>query len=340
MKRGRLAWFLLGPGLGLALLAACAKKDAPEQPPAAALGRVRCQTDWYPQAEHGGFYQALAKGYYTSAGLNAEIIPGGPGITPLQALMSGYADISVSPTDDVIVCVNNGLPIVIIGVYMEHNPQAILVHDEDSIRTFSDLNGRTVMAAPEQDWITYLRLRYHIEFNLIPLNYGLGEFMADKHFLQQCYVTNEPYFVRKNGGHPRTLLLADSGYNPYRCIVTTRHFLAEHPEAARAFVAASIRGWRDFMGGDPDPALSMIAGRNEQITRDLMSFSMQVMREQGIVAGLPELGEQIGLMKRSRLEDQARILAQIGIMRSALPVERFATFDFLPGELREIGLRQ
>jgi hypothetical protein len=94
------------------------------------------------------------------------------------------------------------------------------------------------------------------------------------------------------------------------------------------------------MGGDPDPALHIIAGLNDQITYEHMRFSLQVMRDQQIVAGQPELGEQIGLMKRSRLEDQARILAQIGITRSVLPVEKFATFDCLPGELREIGLRQ
>jgi NitT/TauT family transport system substrate-binding protein len=196
------------------------------------------------------------------------------------------------------------------------------------------------MAAPEQVWITYLKLNYPIEFNLIPLNYGLGEFMADKHFIQQCYVTSEPYYVRKNGGHPRTLLIADSGYNPYRCLVTTRHFLAQHPAAVRAFVAASTRGWTDFMEGDPDPALRIIAGLNDQITGEQMRFSLKVMHDQEIVAGKPELGERIGLMKRSRLEEQARILAQIGITSSVIPVDRFATFDCLPAELREAGSRQ
>jgi NitT/TauT family transport system substrate-binding protein len=115
MTRSGLAWALLARGLGLALLGGCARKDAPERAAAPALGTVRFETDWYPQAEHGGFYQALAKGYYASAGLKTEIIPGGPGITPIQALMSNFADISVSPTDDAIVLVNNGLPMVIVG---------------------------------------------------------------------------------------------------------------------------------------------------------------------------------------------------------------------------------
>jgi NitT/TauT family transport system substrate-binding protein len=267
------------------------------------------------------------------------IVAGGPGITPIQALMSGFSDISVGRSDDVIVDVSQGLPLVIVGVYMEHDPQAILVHEEDTIRTFRDLNGRTMMAAPESNWVSYLKIRYHIDFQLIPLNFGMGEFMANKRFTQQCFVTNEPYYVRKNGGHARTLLIADSGYDPYRCLMTTRHFLREHPDAVRKFMEASIRGWKDFMNGDPEPALKLIASRNDQIGYDIMHFSIQAMREQNIVAGRPELGEQIGLMTRSRLEDQARILAQIGITKSALPVESFATFDYLPRDLTAAGTR-
>jgi NitT/TauT family transport system substrate-binding protein len=216
---------------------------------------------------------------------------------------------------------------------------AIMVHEDDPIKSLKDLNDRTVMAAPEQDWIQYLRLHYHIEFRLIPLNYGVGGFMADKHFVQQCFVTNEPYFVRKNGGHARTLLVSDSGYDPYRCLLATRHFVEEHPRAVRAFVAASIKGWKDFMSGDPEPALKMILSRNPQNTRDLMQFSVQAMRDQHIVAGSPELGEQVGLMTRRRLEAEARLLSDIGITRSDLSVDKFATFDFQPEDLRAIGLR-
>ena len=66
--------------------------------------------------------------------------------------------------------------------------------------------------------------------------------MADKNFIQQCFVTNEPYFVRKNGGHPRTLLMSDSGFNPYRVIYTTQRYLQGPSREVRAFIAASLRG--------------------------------------------------------------------------------------------------
>lgn len=60
----------LHPPALLAVLAAfavagCGERpaDAPAPRPAA-LAKVILQTDWYAQPEHGGFYQAQAKGFY------------------------------------------------------------------------------------------------------------------------------------------------------------------------------------------------------------------------------------------------------------------------------------
>lgn len=320
--------------LGAALQQACSR--APEAPAAApaALGTVRFQADWFPQTEHGGFYQALAKGFYQQAGITVTIAPGGPGLTPIQLIMGGFCDIAMAPSQEVVTTVSHGLPVVIVGVYMEHDPQGILVHEEDTIRDFKDLDGRTMMMPAESAFGTYLKKKYHIDFRIVPLNFGMGEFMADKRFAQMCFVTNEPYYVRKNGGHPRALLIADSGYDPYRCLFTTRKYLADHPAAVRAFVAASIRGWKDFMEGDPSPGKNLIAKANAQTDDAFMNFSIQAMRDYHLVSGHPELGERTGLMTRKRLEAQARILADLGITPTLIPVEQFATFDFLPDDLR------
>ena len=47
-------------------------------PPAQAATPIRFVTDWKAQAEHGGFYQALAEGIYAKRGLDVKIIPAGP----------------------------------------------------------------------------------------------------------------------------------------------------------------------------------------------------------------------------------------------------------------------
>jgi NitT/TauT family transport system substrate-binding protein len=311
-----------------------APASLPEEGSAAPLPRIRFKTDWYPQAEHGGFYQAQAKGFYRDAGIDVDIMPGGPGVLVWQLMMAGQCDIGVYRSDDIAVFVSRGLPLVVVGAYMEQDPQAILVHEESPVRTFADLNGRTIMGVPGSTWIDYLKTHYHIDFQLIPSNFGIAQFMADKNFIQQCFVTNEPYFVRKNGGHPRTLLMSDSGFRPYRVLFTTRAYLRGHEPEVRAFVGASIRGWTDFMNGDPTPGKTLIAKANPNMTNEFMDYSIQAMRDRNIVAGKPENGDRIGLMTRKRLEEQVNDLVQLKLIPQLIPVDNFVRFDFMPADLQ------
>ena len=328
------------PLLALGLLAGCGKPADPK--PAAAAGsspakpltKIRFQTDWYPQAEHGGHYQALAKGFYAEAGLDVEILSGGPGPTVPQKMIGGLADIAMGRSDDIMVQVSNGLPFVMVGALMQHDPQALLLHDENPVKTFADLNGKSIMAVPGINWINFLKVRYKVEFNIVPLNYGLAQFMADKNFIQQCFITNEPYYAAKNGAKPRTLLLDDSGFKPYRIFVTTQKFARDNPEAIRAFVAASIRGWDDFLGADPTPGKKLIAARNEQMTMEFMDFTIAALKSNRLVAGDPAKGEQTGLLTRKRLQEQMDTLVELKVMTAPVPMEKFVRFDFLPPALQ------
>jgi NitT/TauT family transport system substrate-binding protein len=300
----------------------------------AALPKVRFKDDWFPQAEHGGFYQSLAKGYYKEAGIDVEIVPGGPGVPVDQILLAGQVDLAMGRSDDIISWDSVGLPFVIVGVYMERDPQAILVHDESPVRTFADLNNRTIMGVQGSNWIEYIKAHYHIDFRLIPSNFGIAQFMADKDFIQQCFVTDEPYYILKNGGHPRTLLMSDSGFNPYRIIYTTQRYAREHPAEVRAFMAASLRGWDEFMNGDPSPGKALIAKNNSNMSMEFMDYSTKAMHDYQIVVGKPEAGEKLGLMTRRRLQEQVDDLVRLKIISGPIPVDKFARFDFIPTSLR------
>jgi len=312
----------------LAALAACSRTGPAA---GAALPRVRFREDWYAQAEHGGFYQALARGFYREAGIDVEIVHrGGPGVRVSQLVLAGQVDIAMGRSDDIIAWVSRGLPFVIVGVYMEEDPEGILVHDESPVRTLADLDGRTVMGVPGSNWIDVIKARYHINFRLIPSNFGLAQFMADKDFIQQCFVTDEPYYVRKNGGHPRTLLISESGFRPYRVMYTTQRYVREHPAEVRAFVAASLRGWADFMDGDPAPGKALIARANPGMTEDFMDYSIRAMRDARIVSGRAEAGERLGAMSRRRLQEQVDDLFRLGIIPQLIPPDKFARFDLTP----------
>ncbi len=320
---------------GLMLLAACAR----QAPPAgASLAPVSVQADWYAEVEQGGNYQALARGFYRQAGLEVNFMNGGPGGYPLQKVASGTADMALGRSDDVILAVARAhLPLIIVCAYMQKDPMAVLVHAEGPVKGFADLAGRVVMVDPASAWITYLKAQYRMDFSIVPLNYGLSDFMADKNLVVQGFATNEPYYLGLHGVASRTLLIANSGYNPYRVIYANKRFVREHPGAVRGFVAATIRGWADFLDGDPSPAKRMISERNEAMTEAFMAFSTKAMEDNHMLRGDPARGERLCLMTRRRMQEQVDLYVRLKVIPAAIPLEEFVTFSFQPPELAALA---
>jgi len=318
------------------LLASCSKA-----PPADATAptKITIQADWYAEAEEGGNYEAVAKGYYKDAGLDVDLINGGPGGFPFQKVVSGGADLALGRSDDVILAVSRGLPIMIICAYMERDPMSVFVHDDSPVRDFADLAGHSIMADPTSGWIPYLKAQYHMDFGIIPNNFGLAEFIADKTFIQQGFATNEPFYIRKKGVIPRTLIIANSGYNPYRVIYGNAGFIRSHPDAIRAFVAATLRGWQDFISGDNAPAKKIILGRNTDMTQEHYDFSMAEMAQDRFVEGDPAKGERLGLMTRARMQQQVDLFVRLKILAAPVPLEKFVSFDYLPPDLKALSNR-
>lgn len=327
--------------IALAFSTGCGKPATESSTPAASQSptapaapkNFRLQTDWYAQAEHGGYYQAAAKGFYRELGYELSITQGGPGAFGPQKVVANQVEFSMGRSEDIILSVQHGLPVVIITALMQHDPQSLLLHEENPVDSFADLDGKTVMATPGAAFLEHIRIRHRVSFNVIPLNFGLSQFMADKSFIQQCFITNEPYFVLKNGGKPKTLLIAGSGYDPYRVIFTSRKFLRENPAAVRAFVDASARGWADFLGGDPAPGMALISKDNDKMDAEFMRFSIDAMNRYQLVAGDPAKGERIGLITRERIDAQITSLVETKLLPAPMPAEKIATFDFPPPTL-------
>ena len=295
-----------------------------------AARKVVLQTDWFPQAEHGGYYQALAKGYYTEAGLDVHIWPGGPGAGIKLKVARGDAHFGMLRSDDVILAAGNDMPFVMVAATMQHDAQGLMVHANSPVKTFKDLDGRVVIGNVGMAWFPYLERRYGIKIERRQNTYALGEFLANPDIIQQCLITNEPFFAEKRGRKVRTLPLSASGYDCYQTVFTRRDFIRASPELVRAFVQASIRGWRDYLDGDPAPANELILTRNREMTPDLLKFSRDEMIRHAFVRGDPAKGEDIGQLSLERIADQVNTLVSLKILPKPIAVSNVATTEFLP----------
>lgn len=293
------------------------------------MQKVILQSDWFPQAEHGGYYQALARGFYAAAGLDVEIWPGGPGAGIKLKVARGDAHFGMDRSDNVILAAASGMPFVMVMATMQHDAQGLMVHASSPVRTFEDLDGRVVIGNVGMAWFPYLERRFGITIERRQNTYGLGEFLANPDIIQQCLITNEPFFAEQNGRKVRTLSLAESGYDCYQAVFTRRDLIRTAPDVVRAFVHASIRGWRDYLEGDPGPAHAIILARNRDMTAELLKFSRDAMISHSFVRGHPAKGEDIGQLAPERLTDQINTLHGLKILDTPLAVSNVATTEFL-----------
>lgn len=326
---------LLSATLGVVVLlcAGCTKKS--EAPPAApGRTKVRFQTDWFPQPEHGGYYQALAQGYYAAEGLDVEILPGGPNAQVMSGVATGRADLGMTNGDDVIVAVARGLPLRIVAAEMQRDAQGVLFHREHPLTSLRDLDGKTVMAGAGSTWLEVVPKKLGIRFNIQPLVGDLARFMNDPQFIQQCFVTNEPYFATQRGANVGALLIANEelGYEPYRVMFASQAYLEVNPEVVRKFVRASLRGWVEYLSGNAEPANALLRKLRPDLPEEFFSYSIRALNEYQLVLGDPQRGEKAGQLRPDRIARQIALLQEVGVLDRPVKLEDVVTFEFLPDE--------
>jgi len=254
--------------------------------PANGLTPVRLQTDWYPQPEIGGFYTAQLNGYYKAEGLDVEILPGGPYISSDGLVASGAVQFGMNSSDHVLEAVaNSGEPLLAVGATMQHDPQGILLHADSPIHTWSDLDGHTIAVKPGSTWWEFIRKKFHLDHvHEIPATYSVANFLQDPTYIQQGFVTSEPFFAQKAGAPTRMLLNRDAGYDPYRVFYTSQPYAAAHPDIVAKFTRASIRGWQAYLA-DPGPTNALLQKLNPALNPDWMNFSYHALRDGHFITG-------------------------------------------------------
>jgi NitT/TauT family transport system substrate-binding protein len=277
---------------------------------------VRLQLDWYPQPEHGGFYTALLKGYYKQAGLDVTLAPLPQYGSAAQLVATGQAQLGLGSSDQILEWDSNGLPLVAVAATMQHDPQAIMVHADSPIHTFKDLEGHTIAAQTGSVWLKYVIGRYHLEqVHEIPSTLSIANFLEDPNYVQQVFVTSEPFFAQLAGAKVRTLLISSSGYDPYRVQFTTRRYLADHPEVVERFVQASVHGWREYLR-DPGPTDAYLLKLNPALNPAQEAFTAQALRDGGFITGADTAGAEVGRMTAARWQAMDEQLQSLGILKA------------------------
>src|SRR5271169_4837375 len=256
---------------------------------AQAPDKVSFGTNWVAEAEHGGFYQALADGTYRRHGLDVTIVPGGPQVNNQLMLAVGRLDFSITANSlQSFDAVEQNIPTLSIAAMFQKEPQVMIAHPNRGINDLKDLRGLTLFISKD-GFITYfmwLKQEYGlVDSQVRPYTFNPQPFLADPSSAMQGYVTSEPYAIEKIAGiKPKVFLLADYGFNSYSTLIQTRRELVEgKADMVQRFVDASIIGWYNYVYGDNRAGDALIKRDNPEMTDALLAYSVATMKEYGIV---------------------------------------------------------
>jgi len=295
------------------------------------LDKIRFTTNWYAQAEHGGFYEAVGKGIYADHGLDVSVDMGGPQVNNLQLLLAGKTDFVMGFGIRAINSLNDDLPVVTVAAIFQKDPQAILAHPD--VKSLADLKGKPIAVASTADttfW-PWLEAKYGFTGDQKqPYTFSVAPFIANPDLSQQGYVTSEPYAVQQGADFkPNIFLFADYGYPAYSTtITTTRDMVENHPDVVQRFVDASIEGWKAFLD-DPSAGKKLIQEANPDMSDGQLAFGIDKIKEYQLATGGDAVDGGIGTMTDARWKKTFDFMRDANMVGSDLDYKKAYTLKFV-----------
>ncbi len=300
-----------------------------------ALEKVKFGTNWLAQAEHGGYYQAVADGSYEACGIEVEILPGGPQVNNRALLVAGKIHFHMGGNMlQAFSAVEQGIPIKVVAAHFQKEPQVIMTHPAQGLDSWDSLKGINLLIGDNgfQSFYQWMMSEHGFKADQRrPYTFNPAPFLANNRLGQQGYVTSEPFAISTKGGfEPNVFLLADYGFDTYSTTVETRaDLIADKPEVVRCFVDASATGWYTYLYGDNSAANTLIKKHNPDMSDAQLAFSVEALKKHGIVdsGDTGKLG--IGAMTDARHKSFYDKMVKAGVVKDGLDFEAAYTLEFV-----------
>ena len=302
---------------------------------AAPLTRITFVTDWKAQAEHGGFYEALALGYYKKRGLDVRIREGGPSVNVPQLLAGGAADFGIGSNGFVAFnLLKAGVPVRAVMAVFQKDPTILMTHPRLDVKRLADLKGKPIMISDTSVTTMWPWLKAKYGFNdeqIRKYTFNLAPFLVDTNAVQEGYLTSEPYTVQTQAHFaPQVFLLADNGYAGYsNLVLVPQSWIDKKRGAVQAFYDATREGWSQYLNGDARPANARIKRDNPEMSDALIAQAIAKMKSYGIVVSGDAKPFGIGAMTEPRWKSFFAASVPEGLYDKALPYQKAYDLSFM-----------
>lgn len=302
-----------------------------------ALDEVKFGTNWLAQAEHGGYYQAVADGTYEKYGLKVTIVPGGPQAANRALLLAGKIDFYMAGNMlQPLNALAEDIPLVEVAAIFQKDPQVLIAHPDVGLEKFEDLAKLPTIFMGKDGYASYfqwMKSAYEgfSDAQYKPYTFNPGPFLADKQSAQQGYITSEPYAIETEGGiKPKLFLLADAGFETYSTLIEARKdFVEANKDLTQRFVDATIEGWYNYLYGDNAAANELIKKDNPEMSDGQIAFSIKTMKEFGLVESGEALEKGIGCMTDEHQQGFYDAMVKAGVVKAGIDIKSIYTTEFV-----------
>ena len=303
---------------------------------AGAADKVTFMTNWLAQAEHGGYYQAVADGTYAACGLDVTIQQGGPQVAGRPLLLAGKIDFYMGGNmQQAFDAVAENIPLRVVAASFQKEPQVVMSHPGEGLDKWEDLpKAEQYIIGDEgaQSFLLWMAEAYGFDLSKrVPYTFNPAPFIANKKSIQQGYVTSEPFAVEKEGGFvPNQFLLADYGYSTYSTTIEAmQDTIDKRPQVVQCFVDGSAKGWYNYLYGDNKAANEMIKKDNPDITDEQITFTISQLKKFGIVDSGDSEKLGIGAMTDEKMQDFYDKMVAAKVIKPGIDIKKAYTLDFV-----------
>ncbi|MFO1063999.1 MAG: ABC transporter substrate-binding protein [Pirellulales bacterium] len=264
------------------------------------LDKVVLLLNWYPEAEHGGFYAAKVHGIYEQYGLDVEIRPGAENIPVAQEMALGRVQFGIGNADDVLLFRNAKADIVSLLAPIQLTPRCIMVRENSGIENLSQLKGLTLQANDAQSFMQFMKQRGMLDgVQVIPYSGSVARFVADEKTAVQAYSFSEPLVAEQQGVKSKTLMLSNIGFNPYAsCLMATRSYATEQADIVKRMTLASKAGWQKYLSDAKETNAYIHSLNKDNMTTEALAFGAEKLKPLCLPDGMAE--SELGTMTAER----------------------------------------
>ena len=299
--------------------------------------KVSFITNWTAEAEHGGFYQALAAGIYKRHGLDVTLRQGGPSMNTQQMLAAGAVDLRMGASSgDALNYVKEGVPAVVVAAIFQKEPSILMAHPRVGNDSLAALKGKPIAISRNtiDTWWKFLVAKFgYTDSQIRPYTFNNAPFLVDKTLVQQGYLTSEPYAIEKEGGFkPVVFLLADdAGYASYATTIdATVKLVKEKPDVVKRFVEGYMEAFH-WVIAHPKEAVEITAKDNPEYAdkKDVLMAQLESdIKSTFTDADTTKYG--LGYMTKVRWEETVKTLKDQGVLKAPVKLDELYTDKFLP----------